>query len=309
MIFKNTQFLEEILKNNDIKKALEFIKPIKTKLVTTQKRSALMVSGHQIKHLNKMDELKADIIMLNLEDGVPKEKKEIAKYLISIFLSNYKNPNKEIVIRVNPLNEGGKEDIKFLEKFSFNAFRIPKINSLKEIEEVILLTNKNLHISVETKKMFINLKEFNNPKIKAFYIGIYDLLNELNISHSIINPENPFIHKLLADFSLYSNYNSITPIGFVYQQYKDLEGFKKWCLLQKNMGIKGVGCITPTQVDIANNIFSQDTEFAKTIVQRFEDEGPFTIDGLYVDEPIYKNYKSIVTISPNFNPLPTNSTL
>jgi len=294
MIFENIEFLEEILKNNDTKKALKFIKPIKTKLVTTKKRSALMVSGHNIKHLNKIDELKADIIMLNLEDGVPKEKKEIAKYLIAIFLSHYKNPNKEIVIRVNPINEGGKEDIKFLEKFSFNAFRIPKVTSLEDVDDVFFLTDKNLHISVETKEVFVNLKDFIHPKIKAFYIGIYDLLNELNISHSIINLDNPFIHKLLADFSLYSNYNSITPIGFVYQQYKDLEGFKKWCLLQKNMGIKGVGCITPAQVGIANKIFNENIEFAKIIVKKFESVGPFTIEGLFVDEPIYKNYLQIL---------------
>ena len=294
MIFENIEFLEEILKNNDTKKALKFIKPIKTKLVTTKKRSALMVSGHNIKHLNKIDELKADIIMLNLEDGVPKEKKEIAKYLIAIFLSHYKNPNKEIVIRVNPINEGGKEDIKFLEKFSFNAFRIPKVTSLEDVDDVFFLTDKNLHISVETKEVFVNLKDFIHPKIKAFYIGIYDLLNELNISHSIINLDNPFIHKLLADFSLYSNYNSITPIGFVYQQYKDLEGFKKWCLLQKNMGIKGVGCITPAQVGIANKIFNENIEFAKIIVKKFESVGPFTIEGLFVDKPIYKNYLQIL---------------
>ena len=294
MIFENTEFLEEILKNNNIEKALKFIKPVKTNLVTTKKRSALMVSGHQIKHLNKIDELKADIIMLNLEDGVPKEKKEIARYLIAIFLSNYKNPNKEIVIRVNPLNEGGKEDIKFLEKFSFNAFRIPKVNSIEDIDDAFFLTDKDLHISVETKEFFVNLKDFSHPKIKAFYIGIYDLLNELNISHSIINIDNPFIHKLLADFSLYSNYNNIHPIGFVYQHYKDLEGFKKWCLLQKNMGIKGVGCITPAQVEIANKIFNEDMEFAKMIVKRFESVGPFTIDGLFVDEPIYKNYLQIL---------------
>ncbi len=294
MIFENTEFLEKILKNNDIKKALEFIKPVKTNLVTTKKRSALMVSAHQIKHLNKIDELKADIIMLNLEDGVPKEKKKIARYLTAIFLSHYKNPDKEIVIRVNALNEGGTEDIKFLDKFSFNAFRIPKVTSLEDVDDVFFITDKDLHISVETKEIFVNLKDFTHPKIKAFYIGIYDLLNELNIPHSVINLENPFIHKILADFSLYSNYNNITPVGFVYQQYKDLEGFKKWCLLQKNTGIKGVGCITPAQVEIANKIFDEDIEFAKMIVEKFENIGPFTIDGLYVDEPIYKNYLQIL---------------
>ena len=89
MIFKDISFLEEIIKNNDIKKALSLIKePKKFPLVKTEKRSVLMVSGHQVKHLNKIDELKADVIMLNLEDGVPKEKKEIARVMIAVFLSH-----------------------------------------------------------------------------------------------------------------------------------------------------------------------------------------------------------------------------
>lgn len=296
MIFKDISKLQEIVDKNNIKEALKLIKKQKKfPLPQTKKRSALMVSGHQVKHLNKIDELPADIIMLNLEDGVPKEKKEIARVMIAVFLSHIEKIDKEIIIRVNALDEGGIEDIEFLKNFNFNAFRIPKVNSLEDIDDIFLLTEKELHISVETKEIFINLKNFKHPKIKAFYIGVYDLLNELNIPHSVIKLDNPLIHKILTDFSIYSNYNSITPIGFVYQQYKDLEGFSKWCLLQKDLGIKGVGCITPAQVEIANKIFSEDLEFARTIVEKFEKEGPFTIDGLYVDEPIYKNYLQILS--------------
>jgi citrate lyase subunit beta/citryl-CoA lyase len=232
--------------------------------------------------------------MLNLEDGVPKEKKEIARVMIGVFLSNLKNIDKEIVVRVNALNDGGIEDIKFLNQFELSAFRIPKVNSIEEIDDVFMITNKEIHASIETKEAFFNLKELTHPKLTTFYIGIYDLLNELNISHSIINLDNPLIHKILSDFSLISRYLNIIPIGFVYQQYKDLEGFSKWCVLQKNLGMQGVGCITPAQCEIANKIFELDTEFAKMIVERFEKEGPFTINGLYVDEPIFKNYKQTI---------------
>ena len=295
MIFKDILFLEKIVKNNDIKKALSLIQePKKFALKTTKKRSALMVSGHQVKHLNKIDEIPADIIILNLEDGVPKEKKEIAKIMIAIFLSHIENIDKEIVIRVNPLNEGGFEEIEFLDRFNFNAFRIPKVKSIEDIDDVFIKTDKEIHASIETKKAFFNICELKHPKLTTFYIGIYDLLNELKLPHSIITLENPLIHKILSDFSLTSRYLEITPIGFVYQQYKDLKGFTKWCLLQKNLGMQGVGCITPAQVEIANKIFDEDKEFAKLIVDRFENEGPFTINGLYVDEPIYKNYKQLL---------------
>jgi citrate lyase subunit beta/citryl-CoA lyase len=211
-----------------------------------------------------------------------------------VFLSNLKKIDKEIVIRVNALDEGGFEDIEFLDKFTFNAFRIPKVKNIEEIDDVFMKTNKEIHASVETKEAFFNLKELKHPKLTTFYIGIYDLLNELGISHSVISIDNPLIHKILSDFSLTSRYLNITPIGFVYQHYKDLEGFKKWCLLQKNLGFQGVGCITPAQVEIANLVFSEDKEFAKMIVEKFEKEGPFTIDGLYVDEPIVKNYKNFL---------------
>jgi len=297
MIFKNIEKLEKIVEQNDIEAALKLIKELKKfPLVTTKKRSVLMVSGHQVKHLNKIDELKADVIMLNLEDGVPKDKKEIAKIMIAVFLSSLEKTDKELVIRVNPLNEGGLKEIEFLDRFNFNAFRIPKVNTVEEIDDVFMKTDKEIHASIETKEAFFNLKELKHPKLTTFYIGIYDLLNELKISHSVITPENPLIHKILSDFSLTSRYLNITPIGFVYQHYKDLEGFKKWCLIQKNLGIQGVGCITPAQVDIANVIFSDDTELAKIIVERFEKEGPFVLEdrGLYVDEPIYKNYKNIL---------------
>jgi len=295
MIFENISELEKIVQENNVKEALKYIKtPPKLTLKTTKKRSVLMVSGHQVKHLNKIDELKADVIMLNLEDGVPKEKKEIAKIMIAIFLSNLKKIDKEIVIRVNPLNEGGKEEMKFLDSFSFNAFRIPKVNSIEDIDDAYIYTNKEIHASIETKHAFFNLKELKHPNLTTFYIGIYDLLNDLKLPHSIIEKTNPLIHNILSKFTLISRYHNITPIGFVYQKYKDLEGFKNWALLQKQLGLQGIGCITPAQVDIANSIFNEETDFAKMIVERFEREGPFTIDGLFVDEPIYKNYKQIV---------------
>ena len=145
MIFKNLNPLYEIVDNNDIQKAIKLIKsPPKFTPVKTKKRSVLMVSGHQVKHLNKIDELKADVIMLNLEDGVPKDKKEIARILIAVFLSNLKNIDKEIVIRINALDEGGFEDIEFLDKLGLEIFKIPsgEITNLPYLRKIGLLKKK-----------------------------------------------------------------------------------------------------------------------------------------------------------------------
>ena len=251
----------------------------------------IMISGHNEKHLSKIDSLNG-VIMLNLEDGVPKDKKEIALENIVKYL--HTKPKKNIVVRVNSLAETGFKEIEMLKNFDI-AFRIPKVENISELDEVFANTSNDIHLSIETKEAFFNLKSFKHPRIKAFYLGILDLFDDLRLNHNIINFNNPLIEKILVDFSLNSLYLGIEAIGFVYQQYKDLEGFKKWCEIQKEIGIKGVGCITPNQLEIANEVFKKDDlEYAKMIVERFEKEGVFTIDGLYVDEPIYKNYLSIL---------------
>ena len=251
-----------------------------------------MISGHNEKHLLKANNLDG-VIMLNLEDGVPKDKKQIALDNIVKFL-NKKHKNK-IVVRINSLNETGLNEIVALNHFDNISFRIPKVNSLKELDRVFDLTTKEIHLSIETKEAFFNIRELNHPQIKTFYLGILDLFDELKLNHNLITFDNPLINKILVDFSLESLYIDKIPVGFVYQQYKDLNGFRKWCEIQYQMGIKGVGCITPAQLEIANDVFKTDNkEYAKKIVEKFEKEGPFTIDGLYVDEPIYKNYKMIL---------------
>ena len=251
----------------------------------------IMISGHNEKHLSKVSQING-VVMLNLEDGVPKDKKQIALNNITNLLKT--TTKKEIVIRVNALDENGLEEIKQLNQFNF-PIRIPKINNLDELNEVFNITNNEIHLSIETKEAFFNIDKLAHPQITTFYLGVLDLFDELKLNHNLIKIDNQMIHKILIDFSLKCRYIDVTPIGFVYQQYKDLDGFQKWCEIQKDYGFEGVGCITPKQLEIANKIFiKENKEYAKLIVERFEKEGPFTIDGLYVDEPIYKNYKMIL---------------
>jgi len=247
----------------------------------------IMVSGHNQKHLSKITSLNGTI-MLNLEDGVPRHLKKSALENIIQLLQT--KPNKDIVVRVNAIDDGGLDEIAALNEFDI-SFRIPKIRLVEQLDEVCKLTDKELHLSIETKEAFFHLQQFKHPQIRAFYLGILDLFDELRLSHELITFDNPLVLHILVEFVLKSLYLDVVPIGFVYQQYKDLDGFRRWCDIQRQVGIRGVGCITPAQLEIANKIFIQsDKKYAKMIVDRFEKEGPFTIDGLYVDEPIYKNY-------------------
>ena len=268
-----------------------------------------MLSAHNIKHLKKIPELKADAVMLNLEDGVSEEKKPFALALVSLILSELKKYDKKLIVRVNSLDTTGYDEIAYLNQYYPDAIRVPKIKTKKEVENVLMLLRDEveLHLSIETKEAWHNLKELKvNDRVKAFYLGILDLFADLKLSHEIIKPTNPTLHYILSRFLIESKSMDVKPVGFVYQDYKDLDGFKRWLELEKDMGYDAKGCISPKQVEIVNSFFktnNDELQKAKEIVKLFEENKAKGITGFshdkygFIDEPIYKN--ALNTLSSN----------
>ncbi len=309
MIFEKSFIdeLESLVKKKDLKAIERYIKkPKREKTKKSFYRSALMVSAHRPKHLNKLDSLKADIAIINLEDGVSKELKPIALRLASLFLSSVKSSDSLLVVRVNPLEEGGKEEIEYLNGFKPDAIRISKVRTPKDVEKALKLIDKeiDLHLSIETKEAFLNLESLKiDKRVKIYYLGILDLLSDLKISQEILKLNNPTIDYILSRFLVASKACEVTPFSFVYQDYENLEEFKKWCIYEKNLGFSAKGAISPKQVDIINQTFSLSLDIieqAKYIKKRFEEMLKKGVSGFaderygFIDEPIYKNALNIL---------------
>ena len=112
-------------------------------------RSALMLSAHNLKHLKKIPELSAECIILNLEDGVAPELKPLALKQCAETLLELTSCKKELVVRINALDEGGREEIAYLNGYKPDAIRIPKIRSIKDVDTALKLVDKSidLHLS------------------------------------------------------------------------------------------------------------------------------------------------------------------
>ena len=263
-------------------------------------KSVLMLSCNNIKHLQKIESMEADCIMLNLEDGVSQEDKPFALVLCAIFLSLLPKTDKKLVVRVNALDEGGYEEITYLNQFMPDAVRVPKIKDAKEVQSVLHLLNDNieLHLSIETSLSWKNLASLGvNKNVTTFYLGILDLFADMGLAHSLIDLENPTMKYILSHFLVTSLAIGVKPVSFIYQEYKNIEKFTEWVTLEKSMGFSAKGCISPNQVTIVNKLMvdeEKELRRAKIIVKLFEmhrDEG---ITGFvdeeygFIDEPIYK---------------------
>jgi len=298
MIFNSLDFLENLTTEERLDHLGEEKKTASSKKLF---RSNMMLNPLKLNHLNQIDNLKADMITLNLEDAIAPSRKKEALYNIALFLSHLKSSNSFIIVRTNPLDEGGREEINFLNSFSFDAVRVAKIKTKNEILEIDRLLNseKDIHISLETKEAFQNLSNFSGiARFTTANIGILDLLTSLGLPQSLVSHDNPTIHYILSKFLIDARTAGVNPISFMFQEYKDVKSFKKWCELEKKMGFTTKACMGPLQVEIANKIFSTNHEEiirAKHIKTVFEESTKKGVNGFmdnqygFIDEPIYRD--------------------
>jgi len=291
----------------DLKRLESFCQPTYREINKRDEyRSVLMLSCNNIKHLSKIESLPAECIMLNLEDGVSKEEKPFALVLCAIFLSRLQKCDKKLVVRVNSLDTTGYDEIAYLNQYMPDAIRVPKIRTAKEVESVLALLDDEveLHLSIETKEAWKNLTHLKRDKrVKAFYLGVLDLFADMGLSQHLIKKENPTLLYMLPHFLLTCKAMDVKPVSFVYQEYKDLKGFRAWLELEQEMGFDAKGCITPAQAELINEVFAYDQkeiERAKEIVKLFEQKCDEGISGFvhneygFIDEPIYKGALALV---------------
>jgi citrate lyase subunit beta/citryl-CoA lyase len=298
MIFKDISFFN----NFDLNwlKGL-IVEPLRKREKITFFKSAQMVNPLKIEHLNKIDELDADVIVINLEDGIAKEHKERALILAGVFISNLISSQVKVVVRVNPFHEGGKEEIEFLNSIKPDAIRVAKVREMEEIESILEVLDDDitLHLSIETKEAFNNLRYINlSGKVEACYLGALDLLTDLGLPQSTLQFHNPTAEYILSRFLVDCKIAGVVPVGFTYQNYNDLEGFRNWCKLEKSMGYRSKSCLGPKQTKIANTVFKEEEwiiEKARHIKNIFEEKaaegetGFMDDDYGFIDEPIYKD--------------------
>ncbi len=307
MPFPDPRKLADLVASHDLETLKGLARPIdRSPNRSLSFRSAMMVSAHNVKHLSKIPSLQADCLMLNLEDGVAPEHKPYALVLCAIALASFGDIDAKLVVRINPLEEGGAEEIAYLNPFMPDAIRIPKIRSAADVQRALALIDEEIevHLSIETKEAWLALGELAcSPRVRVYYLGMLDLFADLGLPHSLIHPDNPTMHYLLSHFLVTSRAFGVKPVSFVYQDHKNLEELRYWVEVEKTMGYEAKGCISPAQVEVIHDILGRwDDELSRAgeIVRLFEENAAMGITGFvherygFVDEPIYKGALSLL---------------
>lgn len=307
MPLNNPENLVKLIEEGNLEAIRSLAVPVlRVKNHSLNYRSVMMLSTHNIKHLTKIPTLAAECLMLNLEDGVSPEQKPYALALCGIALSSNPQSDKKLIVRVNPLDEGGAEEILYLNPFLPDGIRIPKIRTQEDVRRALTLVAEGIevHLSIETKEAWLHLKDLAlDSRVKAYYLGILDLFADLGLSQSLLTPDNPTAHYLLSHFLITARACGVKPVSFVYQDYKNTEGLRNWLDLEKEMGFDAKGCIAPVQAELIHEVFGHsaaEIERCREIVRLFEEHASRGISGFtddrfgFIDEPIYKGAMAVL---------------
>ena len=266
------------------------------------RRSALYMPGSNARALEKARTLDVDCLILDLEDAVAPDSKDIARQQIVEAVTAGGYGSREVVIRVNGLDTPwGEADIAAAVTARPDAILIPKVNSLADLERVahrLALAGApqslKLWAMMETPQAMLDAASIAsagrdpNVRLSCFVMGTNDLAKETRAR--LVKGRSVMLPWLMTCVAA-ARTGGIDILDGVYNDFNDLDGFADECAQGAEMGMDGKTLVHPKQVDACHAAFSPseaEIAWARRINDAFAlpenaDKGAIQIDGKMVE--------------------------
>ena len=283
------------------------------------RRSAHFVPGPNERMLQKALASEADCLIIDLEDAVAPEVKDESRRILSAWLGEIDFGEKEVAVRINPLNSPwGLDDLAATMESPPHLYMIPKPERLTDVQLIESLISKYevryghelglvklLLIAGETPLGVLNLSNLSaTERIAAVTWGAEDLSTALSAKYNRNeNGDYMRIFEYCREQTLLASIaNGVQPIDTVYVELNDTEGLIRDCKHAADMGFTGKLTIHPNQISIVNEAFTPslaEIQRAQRLVEAFVDmrkEGRnvFDFEGKMVDAPHFAQATAIL---------------
>ena len=234
--------------------------------------------------LKNFETIKADYVILDLEDSLKEEQKEEGLVLASEIIQKY-GKTRSIYVRVNS-GERMVKELKVLKKYDFAGFMIPKFENVDILEKFRdYIGKKEIVVLIETVKGMIELPQIAaSSRVHKLAFGAEDFCRELGFE---AGEEATFFSR--NQMVLYGSYYQKYVLDGVCLDVHNMDVFKQSYQRTKRMGFHGKLLIHPNQVKAVQEYNdSLDIERLKYIVETFKNsnEGVLFIDGEFYEKPL-----------------------
>ena len=251
-------------------------------MLARPRRSVLYMPGSNAKALAKAATLPADALILDLEDSVAPDAKETARAQVVAAVKGDFGA-REVVIRVNgPHTPWGPDDLVAAAAAGPDAILLPKVDgpgaimyAARVMRESGAPERTRIWAMMETPNAILNAGQIaavaadSASRLAVLVMGLNDLAKE---TRARLTPGRPTMTAWIANCAVAARAHGIDIIDGVFNDIKDLDGFRAECLQGRDMGLDGKTLIHPGQIDICNEVFAPSAEevaTARAIVEAF----------------------------------------
>jgi citrate lyase subunit beta / citryl-CoA lyase len=266
------------------------------------RRSVLYMPGSNARALEKAKTLNADALILDLEDAVAPAAKETARQQVCAAVRGGGYGHRELVIRINALDTAwGKADLVAAATAAPDAILLPKPGTGSDIARATQAlvaagapATTRLWAMIETPLAIVNLSDiagaarWTGARLDCFVLGTNDLVKETRADLTL--NRRPALYWLSATITAARAFG-LAVLDGVYNNFKDLDGYRRECWHGRRLGFDGKTLIHPDQVAVANEVFAPpeaEIAFAKKIIAAFDHpdnrgKGVITLEGRMVE--------------------------
>ena len=302
-------------------------------------RSKLFVPGSKTQFFEKAAQGGADCVCLDLEDAVAPADKDKARDNVVAALNDIDWKNKIVTVRINGLDTSWcyRDVIALVEKGGerLDAIMIPKVGSAKDVYAIDWLITQcassvgrakkiGLEVIIETVLGLGNIDEIagSSKRMESLHFGSADYAASQGMRTTNIGGGNAD-YVMLTDkdgdgtrarhwndlwhFPLFRMVQAARAHGLVaidgpFGDYQDPDGFRAQAFRTAILGCEGKWAIHPSQVDLANEIFTppeKEVKRAQAILDAMKQaqetgSGAASLNGVLIDAASIRQAEVIV---------------
>ena len=226
-----------------------------------RRRSILYLPGSSQPMMAKAGSRGADVLVLDLEDGVHPDLKSTAREQIQGALERFDWGESEVFIRANALDTAwGTDDIDFIADVRPRGAVLPKCEDPSAVEDVAsrLGLGVELFLMVETAEGVLEAAALAcASNVTGLVFGAADYRESLRAGRLPDETELLFARAQILHAARAAGIEAFDTPWF---EYKDVDGLEASAHRVRQMGFDGKTAIHPSQVPVINRVFSPSPE-------------------------------------------------
>jgi citrate lyase subunit beta / citryl-CoA lyase len=272
---------------------------------TSLRRSVLYVPGDSEKMLRKSAGFDADVLLLNLEDGVASSRKDAARQNVAQALHNIRFEGREVVVRINGLNSAtGQSDLAAVVSLRPDGICLPKVEKASDIQiaesAILQLESGNglaagsvrLHAMIESAAGLLHSPEIAiaSPRMASLIFGSADYANDLRCQPGEDRSELMLALQWIVTSARSAGIDAIDAPCF---DLRNRDLLERESAQARRIGFDGKSVLHPDQLSTINSIFDvtpEEVAWAEKVLAELDEaeirgKALTTMDGKLLDNP------------------------